>query len=88
MTEAAPSRSHRALTVFLGVAAVIVAMIGLKQFASIVAPAFLALNLMIVVWPLMSVLKRFLPKIVASIITGLAAITILGLFFWSLGWAG
>ncbi len=65
-----------------------VALVGLKQFASIVAPAFLALNLMIVVWPLMSVLKRFLPRLVAGIVTGLAAVTILALFFWALGWAG
>ena len=53
MSETAAPRTHRALSLILGGAAVVVALVGLKQFASIVAPAFLALNLMIVVWPLM-----------------------------------
>ncbi len=88
--EASPAPTApagRALKLMVGLAAVVVAMLGLSQLADIVAPAFLALNLMIVVWPLMAFLSKRMPRIVAAILTGLAAMAILVAFFWALGWA-
>ena len=79
--------THRALRLVIGAAAVVVLMLGVSQFADIVGPFFLALNIMIVVWPVQRWLARRVPRVVASIASGLLAITVLGLFFWALGWA-
>lgn len=79
--------THRALRLAIGAAAVVVLMLGISQFADIVGPFFLALNLMIVVWPVQRFLARHLPRVIAAILSGLLAIVILGLFFWAIGWA-
>ncbi len=62
-------------------------MLGMAQISDIVGPVFMALNLMIVVWPIQRWLSAHVPKIVASIISGIVAVSILGLFMWSIGWA-
>ena len=79
--------THRALRLAIGAAAVVVLMLGVAQFSDIVGPFFLALNLMIVVWPVQRFLAGRMPRVVASILSGLLAIVILGLFFWAIGWA-
>ncbi len=79
--------THRALRLAIGAAAVVVLMLGVAQFSDIVGPFFLALNLMIVVWPVQRFLSGHMPRVVASILSGLLAIVILGLFFWAIGWA-
>ncbi len=79
--------THRALRLAIGSAAVVGLMLGVAQFADIVGPFFLALNLMIVVWPVQRFLSRRVPRVVAAILSGLLAILILGLFFWAIGWA-
>jgi predicted PurR-regulated permease PerM len=79
--------THRALRLAIGAAAVVVLMLGVAQFSDIVGPFFLALNLMIVVWPVQRFLSRRVPRVVAAILAGLLAIVILGLFFWAIGWA-
>jgi predicted PurR-regulated permease PerM len=79
--------THRALRLAVGAAAVVVLMLGVSQFSDIVGPFFLALNLMIVVWPVQRFLAGHMPRVLASILSGLLAIVILGLFFWAIGWA-
>ncbi|MGV8848154.1 MAG: AI-2E family transporter [Propionibacteriaceae bacterium] len=79
--------THRALRLVIGAAAVVGLMLGVAQFSDIVGPFFLALNIMIVVWPVQRWLSRHVPRAIASIASGLLAIVILGLFFWALGWA-
>lgn len=79
--------AHRALRLVIGAAAVVVLMLGISQLSDIVGPFFLALNLMIVVWPVQRFLARRVPKVIAAIVSGLLAIVILGLFFWAIGWA-
>ncbi len=79
--------THRALRLAIGAAAVVGLMLGVAQFSDIVGPFFLALNLMIVVWPVQRFLSGHMPRVVASILSGLVAIVILGLFFWAIGWA-
>ncbi len=79
--------THRALRLAIGAAAVVVLMLGVSQFSDIVGPFFLALNLMIVVWPVQRFLAGHMPRALASILSGLLAIVILGLFFWAIGWA-
>lgn len=61
------------LTLLVGGAAGIVAIFGLKQVAGIVAPTFLAITLIIAVYPVYKALRRVLP----SAISGLLLITIL-----------
>ena len=61
------------LTLLLGLAAGIIAIAGLKEVAGIVAPTFLAVTLIIAVYPVYKVLRRILP----SVIAGLLLITIL-----------
>ncbi len=65
----------------------VVLLLGLSQLSRIVGPFFLALNLMIVVWPVQRFLSHRVPKILAAIVSGLLAIVIIGLLFWAIGWA-
>jgi predicted PurR-regulated permease PerM len=71
----------------VGAAAVVVLLLGLSQLSRIVGPFFLALNLMIVVWPVQRFLSRRVPRVLAAILSGLLAIFIIGLLFWAIGWA-
>jgi len=66
---------------------VVVLLLGLSQLSRIVGPFFLALNLMIVVWPVQRFLSRRIPRMLAAILSGLLAIVIIGLLFWAIGWA-
>ena len=85
---AAPEQgSHRALRLAVGSAAVVVLLLGLSQLSRIVGPFFLALNLMVVVWPVQRFLSRRVPRVLAAILSGLLAIIIIGLLFWAIGWA-
>ena len=85
---AAPEQGpHRALRLAVGAAAVVVLLLGLSQLSRIVGPFFLALNLMIVVWPVQRFLSRRVPRVLAAILSGLLAIVIIGLLFWAIGWA-
>ncbi|WP_370894822.1 AI-2E family transporter [Janibacter sp. GXQ6167] len=54
------------LTVVLGIAAMVVAVLGLREIGSIVAPTFLAVTLIIAVHPIYKLLDRFLPKFIAG----------------------
>lgn len=80
-----PARG-RALRLILGVAALLLIVAYANTVQDIVAPFFLSLNLVIVVWPIQRLLCRWMPRAIASIIAGIVAIGILLLFFWSLGW--
>lgn len=77
----------RALTIILGLAALVVALLGAAQFADLVAPVFLALNLAIVMWPLQAWLSRRTNRLIGALGSGLASLGILVLFFWGIGWA-
>ena len=79
--------THRALRLALGAAAVVVLLLGLSQLSHIVGPFFLALNLMVVVWPVQRFLSRRIHRVLAAILSGLLAIVIIGLLFWAIGWA-
>jgi AI-2 transport protein TqsA len=79
--------SHRALRLAVGAAAVVVLLLGLSQLSRIVGPFFLALNLMIVVWPVQHFLARRMPRALAAVLSGVLAIVIIGLLFWAIGWA-
>ena len=64
-----------------------VLLLGLSQLSRIVGPFFLALNLMIVVWPVQRFLSRRIPRVLAAILSGILAVVIIGLLFWVIGWA-
>lgn len=61
------------LTLLLGLAASVIAIAGLKQVASIVAPTFLAATLIIAVYPVYKLMRKILPGPLA----GLLLITLL-----------
>lgn len=61
------------LTLLLGLAAAVIAIAGLKEVASIVAPTFLAATLIIAVYPVYKVMRKILPGPIA----GLLLITLL-----------
>ncbi|SMC83500.1 Predicted PurR-regulated permease PerM [Janibacter indicus] len=61
------------LTILLGLAAGAVAISGLREVSGIIAPTFLAMTLIIAVYPVYKVLRRFL----GSIISGLLLIVML-----------
>lgn len=79
--------AHRALRLAVGAAAVVVLLLGLSQLSRIVGPFFLALNLMVVVWPIQRYLSHRVPRVLAAVLSGVIAIVIIGLFFWAIGWA-
>ena len=56
------------LTLLLGLAATVVAIAGLKQVAGIIAPTFLAATLIIAVYPIYKVLRRFLGGAIAGLL--------------------
>ncbi len=85
--QAPPAGGDRALKLLLGLAAVIVAAIGASQLSDFVAPAFMALNVMIVVWPVQRWLSRRTAPWFGALAAGLLAVVALGLLFWAIGWA-
>lgn len=76
----------RVLVLLLGMAALVVAAQGLQSIRSIVAAAFLALNVVIVVWPIQAVLSKIMPRILAAIVAGITAFAALGALIWTMGW--
>ena len=78
----------RAVTIAVVLAGLGFAVTLTQSLASLVAPVFLALNLMIVAHPLHTWLAlRRVPRPVAAAVTGLAVWGILVGFLWSIGWA-
>jgi len=73
--------------VLIGLAAVLLIIDGIGSIQQILAASFLALNLVLVVWPIQSLLARALPRVVASLIAGVVAIAILLGLIWSIAWA-
>ncbi|MDR0489255.1 MAG: AI-2E family transporter [Propionibacteriaceae bacterium] len=76
----------RGLTMLLGLMAVFLAAQGIKPINSTVAAAFMALNVVIVVFPIQRFLARYIPRFLASVSAGIVAIGVLGGMIWSMGW--
>jgi len=77
----------RSLKLLVGLAALLVVMIAAHEVADMVGPIFMALNLMIVVWPVQRWLSKRTNTVVGAVGAGLVAVTLLGLLFWAIGWA-
>ena len=76
----------RAVTLLVGMAAVFLTAQGIQPVRGTLAAAFMALNLVIVVWPIQQFLARHIPRVLASIVAGLTAIALLTVLIWSIGW--
>jgi predicted PurR-regulated permease PerM len=76
-----------ALGVIVGAAALLFIIQGIDPIQDIVAAFFLALNLVLVIWPVQKLLGRFLPRVLASILAGLLAIVVLFGLLLLVGWA-
>ncbi|MCL1922881.1 MAG: AI-2E family transporter [Propionibacteriaceae bacterium] len=76
----------RALSILLGLMAVVLAAQGIQPIKSTFAAAFLALNVVIVVFPIQHYLSKIVPRFLASLVAGLTAIAILVALVWTVGW--
>ena len=81
-----PSGLPRVLIMLLGMAAVFITAQGIQPVRSTLAAAFMALNLVIVVWPIQRRLSRHIPRFLAAMVAGLTAIAVLFVLIWSMGW--
>ncbi len=84
-----PRDSHqmpRALAIMLGIAAALVSAQVAREFSSTLASAFMALNLVIVVWPIQKFLARYVPRFLASMVAGLVSIGVLVGIIGGLSW--
>lgn len=83
-----PGMKSKFLPVVLGIAGIVIAMAGLRAVADIVTPVFLALNFVIVAFPVQAWLVRHhVPRALAATLVCVGILTGLAAFFWSLGWA-
>lgn len=88
----APAERERGMNVFLKTALTL-AVVGLafttmRGLSSIIAPTFLALNLLIVMYPLSRWLARVgLPRVLASVITLIVVFGVLALFIWGIAYS-
>jgi len=78
----------RLLAIALGGAGLAYCVVFLQNLGSVVAPIFLALNLMVTAHPLHTALaKRGVNRSIAAVVTGLVVLAVLSLFFAAIGWA-
>ncbi|MDR1213001.1 MAG: AI-2E family transporter [Propionibacteriaceae bacterium] len=82
-----PTRLPQGLSVLIGLACLLIIAQNTRDLQSILAAAFMALNLVIVVWPIQRRLARVIPGVLASLVAGLTAAAILVGFIYALGWA-
>ena len=66
--------------------AVVLAAQGIQPVRSTLAAAFMALNVVIVVFPIQHFLARRIPRFLASVVAGLVALFVLCIMMWSIGW--
>lgn len=86
--ESVASRLPRLFLLGVGGAGLAYCIVFLQGLGSVVAPVFLALNLMVTAHPLHSALaRRGVNRNVAAIITGLVVLAVLAAFFVAIGWA-
>ena len=77
----------RSLGLLIGLAAFFIAAQGIQPMRSTLTAAFLALNLVIVVWPIQRFLSRYIPRFFAALAAGFTALAVLGGMMWLIGWA-
>lgn len=81
--------ARRLVLVLIGVAAALLALQGISRYASLIAPVFFALNMVIIVHPLHAWLVRRLrwPIWLAGVTALTVVLIALLAFFYSMGWA-
>lgn len=78
----------RYVLVTVGIAALAVMIMVVRELQSIIAPVFLALNLVLIVHPLQTCLVRLrVPRFAAAMVTVLAVLALLTAFFALTGWS-
>ena len=76
-----------ALMVLVGLAALLIIANGIDNIQQIVAASFLALNLVIVVWPVQRLLAKVVHRFIASFVAGVLAVAVLLGLIFLIGWA-
>lgn len=83
-----PRPLPRAVVVLLGLALGFGVLLGLNQLQAYVGPIFLALNLVLAAAPLQTwLIRRRVPRGLATLVSGLTVFTFLLAFFYALGWS-
>lgn len=77
----------RFLTVTLGLAAVVIILMFVRELQDIIAPIFLGLNLMIVAYPIQHWLSKVMHRYIAAIVALVAVLAVLVAFVWACVWA-
>ncbi|MDR7294331.1 AI-2E family transporter [Pseudoglutamicibacter albus] len=77
----------RFIKVTLGLAATCIILMFVRDLQDIIAPVFLGLNLMIVVYPVQKFLQRWVPPFVGAMVSLLLVLVILVLFVWLIVWS-
>lgn len=77
----------RFIKVTLGLAATCIILMFVRDLQDIIAPVFLGLNLMIVVYPVQKFLQRWVPPFVGAVVSLLLVLVILVLFVWLIVWS-
>ena len=77
-----------AIAVVVALAGSVVVLLGMREFADMLAPFFLTISLFIAAYPIQpKLVAAGVPRVVASILLGMLVFTILGLFFYALTWS-
>ncbi|QIK73007.1 AI-2E family transporter [Propioniciclava coleopterorum] len=92
-TAATPPRSRRVVipavtTILLTLTCALVVLFGMHQYADIIGPLMLTLNLFIAAYPIQTLLiRKGVPKLLAQIILAIVVFAILSAFFFALVWS-
>ena len=88
MQDQAETSTPGTLVVMGTLAAIVVVLIGMREFSSILGPFFLTISLFIAAYPIQPKLVSLgVPRVIASTALGIVVFAILGAFFYALSWA-
>lgn len=88
MTDSSESSAPSALVVMATLAAAVVVLLGMREFAPILGPFFLTVSLFIAAYPIQpKLVGSGVPRVLASTVLAIVVFAILGIFFYALTWA-
>lgn len=88
MKDRVTSKTSGTFVVLGTLAAIVVILIGMREFSGILGPFFLTISLFIAAYPIQSKLVGLgVPRVVASTALAVVVFAILGAFFYSLTWS-
>ena len=88
-TERRPARGLPRITIILFTFTCgLIVLLGMKQYADIVGPLVLTINLFVAAYPIQTwLVRRHVPNVIAQVVLGITVLLILGVFFYALVWS-